>query len=124
MGLTQAVKMLKLDVVSNVFNEAFDFAVPVVLGVVILAVGLWLANLARTAVTAGKKNADSTGNLVFMAVMVLTSIIALKKMGLAGELVDLGFGLALGGIALALALAFGLGGRTAAAKFLEQRFKG
>ena len=44
-------------------------------------------------------------------------------MGLAGELVDLGFGLALGGIALALALSFGLGGRQAAAKYLEQRFK-
>lgn len=72
--------------------------------------------------TAGKKNAESTGNMVFMAVMVLTSIIALKRMGLAGELVDLGFGLALGGIALALALSFGLGGRQAAAKFLEQRF--
>jgi len=28
MGVSQAVKMLKLDVVSNVFNEAFEFAVP------------------------------------------------------------------------------------------------
>ena len=122
MGVSQAVKMLKLDVVSNVFNEAFEFAVPVVIGVVILAVGLWLANLARTAVTAGKNGSESTGNMVFMGVMVLSGIIALKRMGLAGELVDLGFGLALGGVALALALSFGLGGRQAAAKFLEQRF--
>ena len=123
MGVSQAVKMLKLDVVSNVFNEAFEFAVPVVIGVVILAVGLWLANLARNAVAARKKGSESTGNMVFMAVMVLTGIIALKRMGLAGELVDLGFGLALGGVALALALSFGLGGRQAAAKFLEQRLK-
>ena len=35
MGVSQAVKMLKLDVVSNVFNEVFEFAVPVVIGVVI-----------------------------------------------------------------------------------------
>ena len=124
MGVSQAVKMLKLDVVSNVFNEVFEFAVPVVIGVVILAVGLWLANLARNAVMAGGKTTESTGNIVFTAVMVLTGIIALKRMGLAGELVDLGFGLALGGVALALALAFGLGGRTAAAKFLEKRVKG
>ena len=123
MGLSQAVKMLKLDVVSNVFNEAFEFAVPVVIGLVILAVGLWLANMARKAVTAGKKGSESTGNMAFMAGMGLTGIIALKRMGLAGELVDLGFGLALGGIALALALSFGLGGRQAAAKYLEQRFK-
>ena len=124
MGVSQAVKMLKLDVVSNVFDEAFEFAVPVVIGIVILGVGLWLANLARNAVQAGKPGNESTGNMVFMGVMVLTGIIALKRMGLAGELVDLGFGLALGGVALALALAFGLGGRTAAAKYLEQRMKG
>ena len=124
MGVSQAVKMLKLEVVSNVFNEVFEFAVPVVIGVVILGVGLWLAKLARTAVTAGKKDSEATGNIVFTSVMVLSGIIALKRMGLAGELVDLGFGLALGGIALALALAFGLGGRNAAAKFLEKRVKG
>ena len=123
MGLSQAVTMLKLDVVSNVFNEVFEFAVPVVIGCVILAVGLWLANMARKAVTSGKNGSESTGNMAFMGVMVLTGIIALKRMGLAGELVDLGFGLALGGIALALALSFGLGGRQAAAKFLDKRLK-
>lgn len=123
MGISQAVKMLKLDVVSNVFNEVFEFAVPVVIGVVILGVGLWLANMARTAVQASKDGTESAGNMVFMGVMVLTGIIALKRMGLAGELVDLGFGLALGGVALALGLAFGLGGRNAAAQYLEQRMK-
>ena len=123
MGVSQAVKMLKLDIVSNVFNEAFEFAVPVVIGVVILGVGLWLANMARKAVQAGRNESDSTGDTVFTGIMVLTGIIALKKMGLAGELVDLGFGLALGGVALALALAFGLGGRNAAAKYLEKRVK-
>ena len=123
MGITQAVKMLKLDVVSDVFNEVYEFGIPVLIGVVILGVGLWLANLARAAVQGGKNGSESTGNMVFTAVMVLSSIIALKRMGLAGELVDLGFGLALGGVALALALSFGLGGRAAAAKFLEQRLK-
>ena len=123
MGISQAVKMLKLDVVSNVLNEAFEFAVPVIIGIVILAVGLWLANLARNAVTAGKKGSEATGKMVFTGVMVLTGIIALKRMGLAGELVDLGFGLALGGVALALALAFGLGGRDAAAKYLDKKVR-
>ena len=79
--------------------------------------------MAKKAVMAGKNGSESAGNMVFMAVMGLTGIIALKRMGLAGELVDLGFGLALGGIALALALSFGLGGRQAAAKYLDKRFK-
>ena len=124
MGVFQAVEMLKLDIVSNFLKEATEFAAPVAIGVVILAVGLWLANMARKAVKASSMaNADSVAGIAFTAIMVLTGVIALKRMGLAGEIVDLGFGLALGGIALALGLAFGLGGREAAAKFLDKRMK-
>lgn len=124
MGVSQAVDMLQLDIVSTFFKEAADFAIPVVIGVVILAVGLWLANMARKAIQGSSMaNADYISNIAFTGVMVLTGVIALKRMGLAGEIVDLGFGLALGGVALALGLAFGLGGREAAAKFLAQRMK-
>ena len=44
---------------------------------------------------------------------------ALRQMGLANENVDLAFGLTLGAIAVAVALAFGLGGRETAARMLE-----
>ena len=124
MGVSQAVKLLKLEVVNNVFNEATEFAFPVIIGVLILGVGLWLANMARKTIQSSTlANADTSGTAAFSAIMVLTGFIALKRSGLAGEIVDLGFGLALGGIALALGLAFGLGGRDAAAKFLDRRMK-
>ncbi len=124
MGVSQAVEMLNLEIVSTFFKEAADFAIPVVIGVVILAVGLWLANMARKAIQGSKMaNGEYVSNIAFTGIMALTGVIALKRMGLAGEIVDLGFGLALGGVALALALAFGLGGREAAAKFLAQRMK-
>ena len=122
MGVTQAIDQLGLAVVSNFFNEATAFAVPVIIGVIILAIGFWLANMARKAILGSSMaNADSAANIAFAGTMALTGIIALKRMGLAGELVDLGFGLALGGVALALGLSFGLGGRDAAAKFLEKK---
>ena len=124
MGVSQAVEMLQLDIVSTFFKEAADFAVPVMIGVVILGMGLSLANMARKAIQGSSMaNAEYVSNIAFTGVMVLTGVIALKRMGLAGEIVDLGFGLALGGVALALALSFGLGGREAAAKFLEKRMK-
>ncbi len=124
MGVAQAIKILKLDMVSGFFNEAVEFAVPVIIGVAILGVGLWLANMARKAVAASNMaNSASVSNMAFGAIMVLTGVIALKKMGLAGEIVDLGFGLTLGGVALALALAFGLGGREAAGKYLANKMK-
>ena len=124
MGVTQAIDQLGLEVVSNFFNEATAFAVPVIIGVIILAIGFWLANMARKAILGSSMaNADSAANIAFAGTMALTGIIALKRMGLAGELVDLGFGLALGGVALALGLSFGLGGRDAAAKFLEKKMR-
>ncbi len=124
MGVGQAVQNLKLEMLTNFFNEAWEFGIPVIIGVAILAVGLWLANMARKAVQASSMaNSDMVSQIAFTAIMVMTGVIALKKMGLAGQIIDLGFGLTLGGIALALALAFGLGGRDAAAKYLDSKVK-
>ena len=45
---------------------------------------------------------------------------ALERIGIAPNIVNLAFGLLTAGIAVAIALAFGLGGREAAGKALEQ----
>jgi len=45
---------------------------------------------------------------------------ALRQMGLANEIVNMAFGLLLGAVAVAVALAFGLGGREVAARGLEE----
>ena len=124
LGATQAVSILKLDTLSAFINEAKDFAIPIVIGCAILGVGLWLGNMAKKAILASNmENSGTMSNVAFGGIMVLTGVIALKRMGLAGETVDLGFGLALGGMALAAALAFGLGGRDAAARYLEKKVK-
>ena len=124
LGATQAVSILKLDTLSAFINEAKDFAIPIVIGCAILGVGLWLGNMAKKAILASNmENSATMSNVAFGGIMVLTGVIALKRMGLAGETVDLGFGLALGGVALAAALAFGLGGRDAAARYLEKKVK-
>ena len=41
-------------------------------------------------------------------------------MGIANEIIELGFGLVLGAISVAFAVAFGLGGRDAAARQIER----
>ena len=123
-GATQAVSLLELEALSSFIEEASDFAIPIIIGCAILGVGLWLGNMAKKAILASNmENSDTISNVAFGGIMVLTGVIALKRMGLAGETVDLGFGLALGGLALAAALAFGLGGRDAAARYLEKKVK-
>ena len=124
MGASQAVANLQLDTLSSFVEEAWDFAIPIIIGCAILGVGLWLGNMAKKAIlSSNMENSTTMANVAFGGIMVLTGVIALKRMGLAGETVDLGFGLALGGMALAAALAFGLGGRDAAARYLEKKVK-
>jgi uncharacterized membrane protein YedE/YeeE len=45
---------------------------------------------------------------------------ALRQMGLANEIITLAFGLLLGAIAVAVAIAFGIGGRDLAAETLRR----
>ena len=45
---------------------------------------------------------------------------ALRQMDIANEIVNLAFGLLVGAVAVAVALAFGLGGRDSAMRLIEQ----
>jgi hypothetical protein len=55
-----------------------------------------------------------------IAIIVLSLFMALTQMGLANSIITLAFGVPLIGVALAIGLAFGLGGRETAAKQLDQ----
>jgi hypothetical protein len=46
----------------------------------------------------------------------------LEQLGIAQNIVVVGFGIAFGGVVLASAIAFGLGARDLAKEFLEQQF--
>ena len=58
-----------------------------------------------------------------VSILILSGAMALRQMGLAGEIINLAFGLLLGAIAVAIALAFGLGGRDIAAREIGRLVK-
>jgi len=58
-----------------------------------------------------------------VAILVFVGAMALQQMGVATDIVVLAFGLVLGAIAVAVALAFGLGGRDVAAEQIRQWLK-
>jgi hypothetical protein len=55
-----------------------------------------------------------------VAILVLAGAMALRQMEIANEIVNLAFGLLLGAVAVAVALAFGLGGRESASRLIEE----
>lgn len=64
------------------------------------------------------------GVLSLLMLVVLAGAMALRQMGLANEIINLTFGLLLGAIAVAVAIAFGLGGRDIAARELAGWIQG
>jgi hypothetical protein len=115
----EGLRLLGFDAVANLVTQFTTFAGQVILGLIIFAIGLYLANLAVEAVrTSGAAQAGLLVLATRVSILVLAGAMALRQMGLANEIINLAFGLLLGAIAVAVALAFGLGGREIAAREL------
>lgn len=93
----------------------------VLLGLAIFGVGLYLADLAARVIRSSSvANAHLLSTAARVAVLVLTGAMALREMGLANEIINLAFGLVVGAIAVAAAIAFGLGARDTAGRQVEE----
>jgi len=120
----EAAHLLGFTLLADLVAEFTFFAGQVVLGLIIFGIGLYLANLAAEVVKAsGAAQAGLLALAARISILVLAGAIALSQMGLAGEIINLAFGVLLGAIGIAVALAFGLGGREIAARELEEWLK-
>jgi len=106
--------------VRDVVTTFINFGGDVLMGTVILVIGFWLANLAAVGIERATGRPGSTvAKIARFAILGLVLAMGLRAMGIADDIVNLAFGLTLGAIAVAVALAFGLGGREAAGRQME-----
>ena len=118
---TEAADALGLGTLSTLIAGFTVLAGQVLLGLVIFALGLYLANLAYEAVkSSGTQQAHMLAVAARVSILVLAGAMALRQMGLADSIINLAFGLLLGAVAVAAALAFGIGGRDVAREQLEK----
>lgn len=117
----EASRLVGFSTLAGLLAQFTVFAGHVILGLVIFAVGLYLSNLASSVIMG---TAAAEAGLMALAarigILVLAAAMALRQMGLANEIINMAFGLLLGAIAVAVALAFGLGGREIAAREIER----
>jgi len=119
-ALIQALELLGFDQVADLMTELLALAGRILLGLVIFLVGLYLARLAADAIrSSGVDQPNLLATAAQAAILVLTGAMALRQIGVANEIINLAFGLLLGAIAVAVALAFGLGGREVAGRELQ-----
>jgi hypothetical protein len=111
-----ATNVLQIEALTAIIGGIVVVSGQILAGLVIFAVGLYLANLAFNLITSsGSRQSKLLGQTARIAIIALVSAMALQQMGIASDIVNLAFGLLLGAIAVAIALAFGLGGRDIAA---------
>ena len=107
-----AVNILNIPALTALVSGIVVIFGRILAGLVIFAIGLFLANLAFNIITSsGERQAQILGQIARIAIIALVSAMALQQIGVASDIVNLAFGLLLGAIAVAIALAFGLGGR-------------
>ena len=120
------IHALHIPATSLLISQFFAYLPQVIAALLILVVGWALANfLGRTAllgaVNAGIEFAPFIGRVVRWSVMILASSMALIHLGIAQQIVVAMLSILFGGLILALAIAFGLGGKDLARTFLERK---
>jgi hypothetical protein len=120
-GAVAATEVLQFQQLTALVQGILTVSGQVLVGVIVFGVGLYLSNLAfNLIVSSGGRQARILGQTARISIIVLVSAMALQQMGIATNIVNLAFGLLLGAIAVAIAIAFGLGGRDIAADQMRQ----
>ncbi|MGD9966033.1 MAG: mechanosensitive ion channel [Hyphomonadaceae bacterium] len=117
----EAARLLEFGAMAAMLTQVLNLASSVLFGAIIIALGILLANiLAAAAQREGKPSSEIISTMVRWGVIALATAVGLSFMGLANNIIALAFGLILGSVAVAVAIAFGIGGRDAAKRMLDR----
>ena len=118
---TSAAEILGSEFLVNALNTFIVYLWKLILALVIVALGLYFANLAYKAVAAAKtKNATLLASLSRVSIIIFSVTMGLRELGIADDIVNMAFGVTLGAIGIAVALALGLGSREIAGREVER----
>lgn len=126
--IVTAANAVDLPVVSQLLERFLNFLPSLVAAILILFGGLLFARfLSRVVANAAQANDLGDGELLAKAayaiVLCFAGLMALEQLGIQMLLVSASIQIVLASVGLALALAFGLGGRDIAAEYLRELLK-
>ena len=120
-----SVKVIGLTIVSDTVDKLIAYIPHVLSAVVIVVLGIIVAKVASSLVHFAASYLDLPNpkmlrRIARWAIVVYASVIALEELGLGSLLMGSTFQMVFGALCFAVALAYGLGGREAAARHLEK----
>lgn len=120
-GVVTATEILQLTQLTLIVRAVIEIAGQVLVAMLILAIGLYIANLAyRLIQSSGASSSKLLAQIARAAILFLVGAMALGQVNIAPGIVNLAFGLLLGAVAVAIAISFGLGGREVANEQLKK----
>jgi hypothetical protein len=123
-AVIEAAQLLGFSVLADLATAFVYFGGKIILALVIFGLGLYVANLAhRLILGAGNANAGLIAQLARVAIIVFIAAMALRQMDIAPDIIKWAFVILLGAVAVALAIAFGIGSRDIAGRQVEKWLK-
>ena len=124
-----ALRALDVPVVEGLLTQFLLYIPHIFIAAFIVLLGYLLGTFFGRAaliasVNAGIKIAGLIGKFVTFTVLILSATMALEQLGIGRETVLVAFAITFGGFVLALAIAFGLGGRDLAKNILQKKVRG
>jgi Mechanosensitive ion channel, conserved TM helix len=121
------INALEIAALQDQISRFFLFLPQIFVALVVLFVGLLIANFFSRATLLAATNANSPSarllsGIVRLLIIILAVTMALEQIGLGRHVVLIAFSIAFGAVMLGAAIAFGLGGRDVARRVLENRF--
>ncbi len=117
---TSAAEMLGSAFLVAALGQFIIILSNVLLALLILAIGLYLANLLYSVITStGVANAHMLGQLGRIITIAFSAIIALGQLNIGADIINLAFGIFLASVGFAFAIAVGLGSRETAGREID-----
>ena len=121
------IDALGISALREQISRFFTFLPQIFVAMVVLFIGLLVANFFSRATLLAAANANYPSarllsSLVRLLIIIFFVTMAMEQIGLGRRVVLIAFSIAFGAVMMGLAIAFGLGGRDVARRFLEKQF--
>jgi small-conductance mechanosensitive channel len=121
-AITMAVDTLGISAISDVLAQFIAYIPQIIAAILILVLATLLANFVA-GIVRGATGSNIAGSVAQYGIIVFAAFAALTQLGIAEGLIAPTFLILLGGVSLAAAIAFGLGGQGVARQIVEDGYE-
>lgn len=120
-AIIQSIEILNFGSLQNLSLRLTLLLGNILLGVIVITIGILIANyVAKIIKNTSLTNKNQIANIAKTAIIVFVGAMGLRQMGIANEIINLAFGFTIGALAVAFAIAFGIGGKDLAKEKLQK----